>query len=223
MKDFKKLKVAELKSELSSRNLPTTGNKADMIQRLEEFFFSHEDEDADVAPPQNFEKLSQKSEANITSKAENLNKNSPSKNSETSFENFEKKSALFEDKKNQIQAKVVNLNGAETKKSEKEILLERAKRFGLNDLQKSLSETKSSENQFQNRKERFSVPNIFSAQVKEKIEKRKERFGAFDSNDSFSVKKRNFSLDSTKKMDKTPNVSVVISKEEEDKKKKRAE
>ena len=39
MTDFKKLKVAELRSELASRGLPLTGKRDELIERLEEHDF----------------------------------------------------------------------------------------------------------------------------------------------------------------------------------------
>jgi hypothetical protein len=39
MTDFKKLKVAELRAELAARNLPQTGKRDELIERLEEYEF----------------------------------------------------------------------------------------------------------------------------------------------------------------------------------------
>ena len=41
MTDFKKLKVVELRAELAARNLPQTGKRDELIERLEEFEFQH--------------------------------------------------------------------------------------------------------------------------------------------------------------------------------------
>ena len=41
MTDFKKLKVVELRAELAERNLPQTGKRDELIERLEEFEFHH--------------------------------------------------------------------------------------------------------------------------------------------------------------------------------------
>lgn len=41
MTDFKKLKVVELRAELASRNLPQTGKRDELIERLEEYEFHH--------------------------------------------------------------------------------------------------------------------------------------------------------------------------------------
>lgn len=46
MTDFKKLKVVELRAELSKRGLPTEGKKDELIERLEE----HEFQNADPTP-----------------------------------------------------------------------------------------------------------------------------------------------------------------------------
>ena len=41
MSDFKKLKVVELRAELSKRSLPQTGKRDELIERLEEYEFHH--------------------------------------------------------------------------------------------------------------------------------------------------------------------------------------
>ncbi len=41
MTDFKKLKVVELRTELSKRGLPQTGKRDELIERLEEYEFQH--------------------------------------------------------------------------------------------------------------------------------------------------------------------------------------
>lgn len=41
MTDFKKLKVVELRAELAARNLPQTGKRDELIERLEEYEFHH--------------------------------------------------------------------------------------------------------------------------------------------------------------------------------------
>lgn len=43
MQDFKKLKVVELRAELSLRNLPQNGKRDELIERLEEYEFEHGD------------------------------------------------------------------------------------------------------------------------------------------------------------------------------------
>lgn len=43
MHDFKKLKVVALRAELSLRNLPQTGKRDELIERLEEYEFEHGD------------------------------------------------------------------------------------------------------------------------------------------------------------------------------------
>lgn len=48
MTDFKKLKVVELRAELASRNLPQTGKRDELIERLEEYEFQHAEPSTDI-------------------------------------------------------------------------------------------------------------------------------------------------------------------------------
>lgn len=224
LSELSKMKVADLKAELKQRNLPTSGNKNELVERLQ--LAMHGDStlsldetteeilDEEILGDEEIEELSNKPDSQETADKRKLSTDSNSNgasngkkivlNRKTVIEDIKVEEKLDKEKETPkttentaAEKKVIKLSELSMQErlemrkrkfgmplSESAKKLARAARFNMSDNSSSAGSIKGPENTsyetLKKRKERFgcSVSSVMEkAELQERIEKRKARFG----------------------------------------------
>merc|ERR1712183_951065 len=197
--DLNKMKMAELKKELQDRGLKVSGNKQELITRLQTYLAEHEgaeleeededdllNEDVEQSVSENVEEEKSEvvvdkadSEVETPAKVEELEAETAVEekaNGDTNGENADPKPVMTMEDKKAERAKRFGLTTADL--SDKERKEQRKKRFG----KASVTDDKVEVDQekLKKRAERFGIKvssSLVDSEQQEKIRKRKERFG----------------------------------------------
>ena len=189
--DLTKMKIADLKRELQIRGLKVSGNKQDLIQRLQQYLEEHEGaeveddgsilEDEEEAPPSEKE-ATPPPESDPPKEEESVAKIEPVQNVEKPQEE------LTDEEKKEARAKKFGLKANELSNADR--LLNRSKRFGLPNADTGNAKTADSEVDSEKLKQRAArfgeviSGSLASKEQEDRKRKRLERFGNISQNDT---------------------------------------